>query len=153
VVLIRSLLRPSKPALPAQRHHARSQGITVTVGKMWARCGQESGYTYPIRSGVDRLLSYLLGTLTNKIRNKGMDAMNRVRTVVVAAVAVLVVGATGTAGADPTPEPSPGYVIQGPTGPTVGGLRSLPPICGVQPRACAGNWDPNTGAWVFPPGT
>jgi hypothetical protein len=58
----------------------------------------------------------------------------------------------GTAGADPTPEPSPGYVIQGPGGPTVGGLRSLPPICGVQPRACAGNWDPDSGAWVFPPG-
>jgi hypothetical protein len=56
----------------------------------------------------------------------------------------------GTAGADPTPEPSPGYVIQGPGGPTVGGLRSLPPICGVQPRACAGNWNPDTGAWDFP---
>jgi hypothetical protein len=55
--------------------------------------------------------------------------------------------------ADPTPEPSPGYVIQGPGGPTVGGLRSLPPICGVQPRACAGNWSPDTGTWVFPPGT
>jgi hypothetical protein len=60
----------------------------------------------------------------------------------------------GTANADPTTEPSPGNVIQGasagtkpnggtgiaaalplqgPTGPTVGGLRSLPPICGAQP--------------------
>ena len=49
--------------------------------------------------------------------------------------AVLVALSTaGTAGADPTPEPSPGYVIQGPGGPTVGGLPSLPPICGVQPR-------------------
>jgi hypothetical protein len=59
----------------------------------------------------------------------------------------------GTADADPTPEPSPGYVIQTPGGPAVGGLRSLPPICGVQPRACAGNWDSNSGTWVFPPGT
>jgi hypothetical protein len=70
--------------------------------------------------------------------------------------AVLAAGAVvmaGTANADPTPEPSPGYVIQGPGGPTVGGLRILPPICGVQPRACAGNWDPDTGTWVFPPGT
>lgn len=56
------------------------------------------------------------------------------------------------AGADPTPQPSPGYAIQGPV-PTVGGLRSLPPICGAQPRACAGNWDQNSGTWVFPPGT
>jgi hypothetical protein len=71
-----------------------------------------------------------------------------------AAVLAAVVGiAAPTANADPTPEPSPGYVIQGPTGPTVGGLRSLPPICGVQPRACAGNWSPDTGTWVFPPGT
>ena len=54
--------------------------------------------------------------------------------------------------ADPTPEPSP-YQIAGPSGPVVGGLRTLPPICGAQPRACAGNWDPNSGAWVFPPGT
>jgi hypothetical protein len=57
------------------------------------------------------------------------------------------------AGADPTPPPSPPYQIQTPGGPVVGGLRSLPPICGVQPRACAGNWDPNSGTWVFPPGT
>jgi len=61
--------------------------------------------------------------------------------------------AAPTAAADPTPEPSPGYVIQGPAGPSVGGLRSLPPICATQPRACAGNWDPNLGTWVFPPGT
>jgi hypothetical protein len=58
--------------------------------------------------------------------------------------------APATAHADPTPQPSPGYVIQAPTGPTVGGLRSLPPICGVQPRARAGNWNPDTGAWNFP---
>src|ERR1700689_5495304 len=53
--------------------------------------------------------------------------------------------------ADPTPEPSP-YQIQGPNGPVYRGMRTLPPICGVQPRACARNWDPNSGAWGFPPG-
>jgi hypothetical protein len=69
------------------------------------------------------------------------------------AVVAMAVAVAGTAGADPTPAPTPGYVIQTPTGPMVGGLRSLPPICGVQPRACAGNWNPDTGAWDFPPGT
>jgi hypothetical protein len=69
-----------------------------------------------------------------------------------AAVAAMVVAAPGTAAADPTAPPAPPYVIQTPGGPAVGGLRSLPPICGVQPRACAGNWDPDTGTWVFPPG-
>lgn len=64
---------------------------------------------------------------------------------------VALVIAAPTAAADPTPSPSPGYVIQGPAGPTVGGLRSLAPICGVQPLACAGHWDPSTGAWDFPP--
>jgi hypothetical protein len=74
--------------------------------------------------------------------------MNTVR--IVLAVAAMVVAVPGTAHADPTPEPSPGYVIQGPGGATVGGLRTLPPVCGVQPRACAGNWNPNSGAWDFP---
>jgi hypothetical protein len=59
---------------------------------------------------------------------------------------------TPIASADPTPPPSP-YQIQGPNGPVYGGMRTLPPICGTVPRACAGNWDPNSGAWVFPPGT
>jgi hypothetical protein len=70
---------------------------------------------------------------------------------------LLLVAATGEfspiANADPTPEPSPPYVIQSPAGPTVGGMRTLPPICGTGPRACAGNWNPDTGAWDFPPGT
>jgi hypothetical protein len=67
--------------------------------------------------------------------------------------AAVLIAATGNhlpvAGADPTPPPSP-YQIQGPNGPVVGGLRSMPPICGVQPRACAGNWNPDTGTWNFP---
>jgi hypothetical protein len=70
-----------------------------------------------------------------------------------AAVALVFAVPPSGANADPTPGPSPGYVIQTPGGPVVGGMRSLPPICGPQPRACAGNWDPNSGTWVFPPGT
>lgn len=53
------------------------------------------------------------------------------------------------ASADPTPAPSP-YQIQTPSGPVYGGMRTLPPICAAQPRACAGNWNPDTGAWDFP---
>jgi hypothetical protein len=76
-----------------------------------------------------------------------------VRNIVLAAAAVaLVVGAPGTAGADPTAPPSPPYVIQTPAGPTVGGLRTLPPVCAAQPLACNLTWDPNTGAWDAPPG-
>ena len=55
--------------------------------------------------------------------------------VLAVAVAAMVVAAPA-AGADPTPEPSP-YQIQGPNGPVYGGMRTLPPICGAQPRACA----------------
>jgi hypothetical protein len=61
-------------------------------------------------------------------------------------------GSSAPANADPNPPPSP-YQIQGPNGPVYGGMRTLPPICASQPRACAGNWDPNSGTWVFPPGT
>jgi hypothetical protein len=69
-----------------------------------------------------------------------------------AAFAIPGFGISGVAAADPDPTPPP-YVIQGPGGPTVGGLRTLPPICAAQPRACAGNWSPDTGSWVYPPGT
>jgi hypothetical protein len=81
--------------------------------------------------------------------------MNTVRNIVVvaAAVAAMVVAAAGAAGADPTPPPSPPYVIQTPAGPTVGGLRTLPPVCAAQPLACNLTWDPNTGAWDAPSGT
>src|ERR1700757_5148104 len=66
---------------------------------------------------------------------------------VIAALVTSAVASAGVAAADPTPSPSPPYVIQTPSGPTVGGLQTLPPICAVQPRACNLNWDPNTGAW------
>jgi hypothetical protein len=68
---------------------------------------------------------------------------------VVAALAVVMAGA---AHADPAPPPSP-YQIQTPAGRVYEGMRTLPPICATQPRACAGNWSPDTGTWVFPPGT
>jgi hypothetical protein len=72
---------------------------------------------------------------------------------VLVALVIAMAAGTGTAVADPTPAPGPGYVIQGPGGPSVGGLQTYPPRCAVQPRACAGNWSPDTGSWVFPPGT
>ncbi len=53
------------------------------------------------------------------------------------------------AGADPAPPPSP-YQIQTPNGPVVGGLRTLPPVCAVQPLACAGKWNIGAGTWDFP---
>ena len=70
-------------------------------------------------------------------------------------IAVLVALVTAVpAGADPTTQPAPPYVIVGtPGGPVYGGMRTLPPVCAAAPRACAGNWNPNTGAWEFPPGT
>jgi hypothetical protein len=74
-------------------------------------------------------------------------------TTVTGVIAAMLAGA-GAAGADPgTPQPPSPYQIQGPSGPVVGGLRTLPSICAAQPRACAGNWSPDTGSWVFPPGT
>jgi hypothetical protein len=54
--------------------------------------------------------------------------------------------------ADPTPAPGP-YQIITPAGSTIGGLRTLPPICAVQPRSCAMTWDPSTRAWNTSPGT
>jgi hypothetical protein len=73
------------------------------------------------------------------------------RLICTAVLAAWAVTVAGTANADPDdPSPGPGYVIQAPGGPVVGGLRSMPPICGAQPRACAGNWNPDTGTWDFP---
>jgi hypothetical protein len=80
--------------------------------------------------------------------------MSTVRNIVLAAAAVAALAVIfltpATAGADPTPAPSPGYQIQTPEGPTIGGLRTLPPVCAVQARACQLMWNPNTGAWQLP---
>jgi hypothetical protein len=71
-----------------------------------------------------------------------------------AAVVAMVVAAPGTAGADPaSPQPPSPYQIQGPSGPTVGGLRTLPPVCAAQPLACSMTWNPSTGTWDAPSGT
>jgi hypothetical protein len=54
------------------------------------------------------------------------------------AVAVaMVVTAPGTAGADPTPEPSPpGYQVITPGGPVFPGMQQYQPTCLVAPLAC-----------------
>jgi hypothetical protein len=53
----------------------------------------------------------------------------RLLTLAAAAAAVTFV-TPGTAGADPdTQAPAPPYQILTPAGPTVGGLRTLPPVC------------------------
>jgi hypothetical protein len=66
---------------------------------------------------------------------------------------IAAVAAAGVAGADPTAPPSPPYVSQGPSGPTIGGLGTLPPICAAKPRACNLTWNPNIGARDAPSGT
>ena len=42
LVLVRNMVAGLREALPAYIHHARSQEICVTVGKLWARCGHGS---------------------------------------------------------------------------------------------------------------
>jgi hypothetical protein len=60
--------------------------------------------------------------------------MNTVRNIVLAAgpVAAIVVAAAGTATADPTPPPSPGYQIPGPDGPTFPGTQVYSPLVCAQ---------------------
>ena len=67
--------------------------------------------------------------------------MNTVRNILSAAVAAMVAAAAGTAGADPTPAPSPFQII-GPNGPVVQGVPTYPPICLVAPLACALRYTP-----------
>lgn len=69
------------------------------------------------------------------------------------ALIATMVAAGGPAHADPTPEPSPPYQIAGPSGPQFPGVQQYPPICGVQPLACALHYDAGTGTWNAPPGT
>ena len=67
--------------------------------------------------------------------------------VLAAAVGALVVAAPGSAGADPTPPPQPGYQIPTPDGPKFPGVQTFPPICGTSPLSCALWYDPATGTW------
>jgi hypothetical protein len=60
------------------------------------------------------------------------------RNIVLAAVAVaaMVVAAPGTAGADPTPAPTPGYQIPTPSGPVLPGAEVYPPRCLAAMLSC-----------------
>jgi hypothetical protein len=75
--------------------------------------------------------------------------MNTVRNIVLsaAAVAAMVVAAAGTAGADPTPPPTPGYQIPGPDGPQFPGAQVYPAWCARNMLACGFRYDPGTGTW------
>lgn len=63
------------------------------------------------------------------------------------AVVALVVSATGTAAADPTPAPSPGYQIPTPNGPVFPGVQTYQPACLTAPLACGFRYHPDTGTW------
>jgi hypothetical protein len=63
------------------------------------------------------------------------------------AVAAMVVASAGTAGADPTPPPTPGYQIPGPSGPEFPGAQVYPPRCLRQMLACGFRYAPDTGTW------
>jgi hypothetical protein len=65
------------------------------------------------------------------------------------AVAAMVVGAPGTALADPTPPPTPPqYQVPTPGGGVVlPGVQTYQPVCRVAPLACAMRYDPATGTW------
>jgi hypothetical protein len=78
-----------------------------------------------------------------------------IRNIVVAtaAVAAMVVAAPGTAGADPTPSPGPGYQIPGPNGPQFPGAQVYPPQCLRSMLACGFRYDAGTGTWNAPSGT
>jgi hypothetical protein len=63
---------------------------------------------------------------------------------VLAASAVVI---AGTANADPTPAPSPGYQIAGPSGPQFPGTQVYPPRCLEAMLACGFRYHPDTGTW------
>jgi hypothetical protein len=61
------------------------------------------------------------------------------------AVVALLVGASGAAAADPTPQPPPGYQIAGPSGPQFPDTQVYPPRCLAAMLACGFRYDPATG--------
>jgi hypothetical protein len=77
------------------------------------------------------------------------EAMNTVRNILAAAaVAVMVVPAAGTASADPTSSPSPGYQV--PTsggGVVLPGTQVYPPRCFRNMLGCGLRYYPGSGTW------
>jgi hypothetical protein len=69
------------------------------------------------------------------------------RLVAALGVAMAALTAAGTAGADPTPPPTPGYQIPGPDGPTFPGVQTYQPSCLRNMLACGFRYDPSTGTW------
>ncbi|MGO9102385.1 MAG: hypothetical protein ACLP9Y_24225 [Mycobacterium sp.] len=59
----------------------------------------------------------------------------------------VVIAAPAIAGADPTPPPTPGYQIAGPSGPQFPGAQVYPPQCLRNLLACGFRYDPATGTW------
>jgi hypothetical protein len=64
-----------------------------------------------------------------------------------AAVIAALAAAIGTAAADPTPPPQPGYQIPGPAASEFPGVQVYPPRCRWQPRSCGLEYDPGSGTW------
>jgi len=77
---------------------------------------------------------------------------NGIELVIAAAAVAAMVVTSGTAVADPTPEPSPpGYQVITPGGPVFPGMQQYQPTCLVAPLACNLKYNPATGTWQ--PGT
>ena len=58
-----------------------------------------------------------------------MTTKSQLIILVAGALSAVVFGASGTAGADPTRPPGPGYQIAGPSGPQFPGTQVYPPRC------------------------
>jgi hypothetical protein len=62
-------------------------------------------------------------------------------------VMVVLVAPPSEVHADPTPAPSPGYQIAGPSGPVLPGVQTYAPVCLRYPPACGLEYDPGTATW------
>jgi hypothetical protein len=72
-------------------------------------------------------------------------SLRTARTALIAVAVVAAVLGSPPAHADPTPAPAP--IIPTPSGAWLPGAETWPPICGVQPRACALHYDSGTMTW------
>jgi hypothetical protein len=64
-----------------------------------------------------------------------------------AVVALVFAVPSGTAAADPAPDPTPGYQIAGPSGPQFPGVQTYPPRCLRNMLGCGFRYDPGAGTW------